>query len=129
MDKKNPDTMNALVLAWIGDVRYAAFVRDRLVATTDLRVADLQVKANAYVSARAQAVYYDLLEPQFTESELATARRGRNAHNGHVAKNASIAEYKKSTALEAVIGWLHVRGEESRIDELMTQIMNYGGVK
>ena len=46
------------------------------------------------------------------------ALRGRNAHVGHVPKNADIADYHGATALEALFGWLYMTGEYKRAREL-----------
>ena len=37
---------------------------------------------------------------------------------GHVPKNADIADYHGATALEALFGWLYLRGETDRAREL-----------
>ena len=58
-----------------------------------------------------------------TEEEQAVFRRGRNANVQSIPKNASRAQYQQATALEALIGWLYLRGEKTRIEELFAVMM------
>lgn len=51
------------------------------------------------------------------------ALRGRNAHVGHVPKNANVADYHGATALEALFGYLYLGGEVSRLRELFGLVM------
>ena len=49
-------------------------------------------------------------------AEADIARRGRNAHAHHAApKNQDAADYRAATALEALIGYLYLIGEEDRL--------------
>ena len=45
-------------------------------------------------------------------------RRGCNAHVTHQAKNASGIDYHKATGLEALFGYLYLKGMTERIEEL-----------
>ncbi len=75
-----------------------------------------------YVSARAQFREALLLEPLLSEQELDQFKRGRNASKATVAKHATMAEYRASTGLECLLGWLHLKGETERIAELFEVI-------
>ena len=59
-----------------------------------------------------------MLEPLFTEDELAVFKRGRNASKASVAKHASPEEYRASTGFECLLGWLYLNGQLSRVHEL-----------
>ena len=63
------------------------------------------------------------IKTQLTEEELAVFRRGRNANVHSIPRHASRAEYQQATALEALIGWLYLRGEKTRIEELFAVMM------
>ena len=52
------------------------------------------------------------------------ARRARNTKNFHVPKGTSVAEYAKSTALEAVLGYHHINGNENRKEEILEKIIS-----
>ena len=71
-----------------------------------------------YVSARAQFREEQLLEPLFTEDELAMFKRGRNASKASVSKHASPEEYRASTGFECLLGWLYLNGQLDRVHEL-----------
>ena len=59
------------------------------------------------------------IKDKLTEKELEIVKRGRNAQNHHVAKNANVADYSQSTAFEALIGYLYLTGNNNRIKEIL----------
>ena len=61
------------------------------------------------------------LESDLTEEELGVVRRGRNA-KGIVPKNADMQTYRKSTALEALVGYLYLKKDEARLQWVLEQI-------
>ena len=73
------------------------------------------------VSAHGQSALLERLIPRFTQEEADIFRRGRNAKKPTKSKNASVAEYNRSTGFEAVIGFLYLTGRYSRIDELLSE--------
>lgn len=123
------ELLNPLVLAWVGDAVCHEYVRIRLVSESDAKVHALERLSTRYVSAKAQAAVYDRLLPNLAEAEADVARRGLNAKAGHTAKNATDLEYRKSSAIEAVIGWLKLSDQNVRLTELlntMFEICNEG---
>ena len=60
----------------------------------------------------------NLLEPFLTEEERAVLKRGRNAKSNTRAKNASAADYRRATGVEALYGYLFLKGDMERIFEL-----------
>lgn len=111
--------MSPLSLAYIGDTVYDLYVRTLLLHRSDATVHALHLQAAAMVRASAQAQASVRILPMLGEEEAAVFRRGRNAHMGTVPKNASIADYRAATGLEAVLGYLFLRGNDVRIRELM----------
>ncbi|MEG2457263.1 MAG: Mini-ribonuclease 3, partial [Clostridia bacterium] len=51
-------------------------------------------------------------------------KRGRNTRTGHVPKSASVIDYKRATALEALLGYLYLLGRRERLQEIMGIILN-----
>ena len=92
--------------------------RQRLVEHPRLSAGKLNAEKVKYVSARAQFREEQLLEPLFTEDELAVFKRGRNASKASVAKHASPEEYRASTGFECLLGWLYLNGQLGRVHEL-----------
>lgn len=80
----------------------------------------------ARVRAGYQARAAAAVEPLLTEDEAAVMKRGRNAScsSGSVPKSSNPLEYHRATSLEALFGYLHLLGEEDRINELFEYIWN-----
>lgn len=119
--QRDPRQTNPLVLAFLGDATYSHFVRYHLIAGGMVNPNRLHRESNRYVSARAQAQILLSILPELTEEEQAVVRRGRNAKSGSSAKNADIIDYRHATALEALIGYLYLQGNEERLAEIMTK--------
>ena len=110
--------VSALALAHIGDAVYELLARAVSVAAGGLTPNNLHKATVSLVAAPAQAKCAKRLEPHLTEEELAVLRRGRNAHSRTIPKGASIEEYRLSTALEALFGYLYINGQTERVTEL-----------
>ena len=122
----DPSQYSPLALAFIGDSIYGAIAKTVVVLEGNCPAEKLNAKSVKYVKAVSQSKAADhLLENDlFTEEELAIYKRGRNAKSPTTAKNAPVGDYRKATGLEAVIGWLYLRGDEERMTELMHMIMS-----
>lgn len=110
-------------LAYVGDAVYELFVRTRIVAQNGGQSGVLHRKSVKYVSAPAQAKAIRVLHDELSEEEQNIFRRGKNGHQGSMAKNASPADYKYATGLETLIGYLYIDGREERLNELLHRIM------
>ena len=122
VDAATAKQLNPVVLAFIGDAVYSLYVREKLCFSTDYKTGELQKMTSAQVSAKGQNALLDKVAPLFTEEEQAIFLRGRNAKKGTKSKSATVAEYNRSTGIEAVIGFLYVTGQRERIDELLSYI-------
>lgn len=123
------ENMNVLVLAYLGDAIYEVYIREHLVKYQYDKVGKLQDSATHYVSAKAQSKFLlDMLQQEFlTEEECDIVRRARN-HKSHKApKGTSIIVYKNATGLEALIGYLYLKKQHTRIQEMMTYIIEKVG--
>ena len=120
-DLKDRDlrTYSPLTLAYIGDGVYELVIRTVLVKKGNCPVNQLHKKARSLVKAGAQSKMMELLEPDLTEEELAVYKRGRNAHSPTMAKHATMADYRRATGFEALMGYLYLKEDYSRIVELV----------
>ena len=59
----------------------------------------------------------------FNEEEISVIKRARNAKSHANPKGCSVIEYKKATAIEALIGYLKLSNRMDRIDEVMNYIV------
>ncbi len=116
---ERPGDLPALVLAYIGDAVYELAVREHLVSSGLARVNQLHGESVKYVNAGAQAKALHALEGRLNEEETAVMRRGRNAKSPHVPKGAGVIEYRHSTALESLIGYLYLKGDTVRLAEII----------
>ncbi len=117
-DKKDRGDVTSLGLAYLGDAVYEMLVRSYLITHGKVTTANLHKSALAYVAAPKQAMMAEKILPILTEEEEGVFRRGRNTKPHSVPKGASRGEYQKATALEALIGYLHLQGNTARIGEL-----------
>lgn len=123
--ENNPSVYPALVLAYIGDAIYEVFTRKKILSEhPDMPAHKLHVINVGYVKAKAQSNAMVAIEPVLTEKELGIYKRGRNAKSATVPKNADLTDYRRATGFEALIGYLHLAGEEERLYELMEIAFN-----
>ena len=110
---------NVIVLAFVGDSLYCSYVRVYLANNHLEKAHKLHLYANAYVKASSQAYAFNVLKESgyFTEAELNVAGRARNAKLAHIAKNASLEDYKLATAFESVCGYMFFANEKQRLIE------------
>lgn len=110
--------MSALDLAFVGDGVYDLLAREYLLQEGPSPVKKLHVRKTALVCCKAQSRALEGLWVGLSQEEREIALRGRNAHVGHVPKNADVADYHGATALEALFGWLYLIGDIDRAREL-----------
>ena len=114
--------MPPLVWAYVGDNVYELFIRTYLVNNSKMNPHKLHVEAIKYVKAQAQAEILEELQEFLTDEEKDIVRRGRNAENHHLPKNANIADYSHATAFEALIGYLYLTKQDERLKEIFNKI-------
>ena len=118
LDDDQIRAISSIGLAHLGDAVYELLVRAWLCAHGKATGKGLHRAAVELVKAPAQAVRAEKILPMLEEEELAVYKRGRNAHVHTIPHNASRSDYLKATALECLLGWLYLRGEKGRINEL-----------
>lgn len=117
--KEKYDNYSPLVLAYIGDAVFELYVRKMLVEKGNMPVDRLHKMATGYVSAAAQSEAFKRLEENLTELEMSIYKRGRNTKST-VPKNADMAQYRMATGLEALVGYIYLKGGKDRLDEIMS---------
>ena len=108
-----------LTLAYIGDGVYELVIRTILVKKGNCPVNRLHKKASSLVKAAAQSGIMGVIEEKLTPEELSVYRRGRNAHSPTMAKHATMADYRRATGFEALIGYLYLKEEYTRMIALI----------
>ena len=117
--------INVLVLAYLGDTIYENYIRRFLINSGIGNVNDLQKNATNYVSAVNQAKFLtEMMDANFLlEEELDVVRRARNYKTTSHPKSCDIITYKYATGLEALIGYLDLKNNKERIEEIMKFIL------
>lgn len=117
--------VNSLALAYLGDSIYESYIREYLIKKGISHVNDLQVESLNYVSAKSQArILKDLMDKNvFTEEEISVIKRARNTKSKSHPKSCDIITYQHATSLEALFGYLKLRKNEERIEEIISKIL------
>jgi len=116
--------ISSIGLAHMGDAVYEVLARAWLCAHGKATGKNLHRAAIELVRAESQAARAQAILPLLTEEEAAVYKRGRNAQVHTVPAHASRAQYAAATAVEALFGWLYLRGERDRTNELFCIMMN-----
>lgn len=116
--------LSPLTWAYVGDSVYELLIRTHLVNKTKFKPHSLHIEAIKFVKAKSQADILKRLEEHLTDEEKDIVRRGRNAENHHLPKNANVEEYMYSTAFEALIGYLYLSKRDERLKEIFDLILN-----
>ena len=118
-DEPEVNLMPPLTWAYVGDCVYELYIRTKLVNETKLKPHALHIEAIKHVKAKAQAETLKRIYDDLTEKEQEIVRRGRNAENHHLPKNANVQEYMYSTAFEALIGYIYLTKQDDRLKEIL----------
>lgn len=114
--------ISPLVMAYIGDAVYELAVRSRKVLDRTGKIRDIHREVVGLVNAEKQAQFLRKIEDRLTEEEMAVVKRGRNAKTHSVPRHAGTADYRWSTGLEALFGYLYLKGDEERLREILEMI-------
>ena len=119
LENRDIKTYSPLTLAYIGDGVYEIVIRTILVSNGNCPPNKLHKRASALVKAGAQSAMMEVIEPLLQQEEEAVYKRGRNAKSYTMAKNATMADYRRATGFEALMGYLYLDGREERMIELI----------
>lgn len=117
---ENPSLYSPLVLAYIGDAVFEVYTRQKLLSIhPDMPAHKLHKENIRYVNAKAQSCGMEAVLPLLTELELSVYKRGRNAKSATVPKHADLADYRRATGFEALLGYLNLSGQAERLNDIM----------
>lgn len=109
-------------LAYVGDAVFELAVREYLVRRCPSPAARHR-DAVRRVKAAAQAAFLRALEPHLQPPEGELVRWARNFKGGAVPRGVSPADYHASTAFEALLGYLYLRGQTGRLHEILAMVL------
>ncbi len=111
--ENHPEQLPGLTLAFVGDAVYEIYVRTMMLEKS-VNAHVLNKRCVKLVNNRTQSVLYEVLEPELNDVELGVLHRGRNA-KGIVPKNANTQDYRRATAIEALVGYWYLMDDEARL--------------
>ncbi|MCL2177372.1 MAG: Mini-ribonuclease 3 [Firmicutes bacterium] len=123
LNERDVYQLGGQVLAFIGDSVQSLFVKTYFVKRHDYKTHKLHIEVSKHIRATAQAKGLDAIIDSLSEREKSIYTRGRNAKINTASKKADLAQYKKSTGLEAVIGYLYLIGDNARLNDLLEQLL------
>jgi len=120
---ENPGGLSPVSLAFVGDAVFELMVREMLVRQGGMPAAKLHGMSVRRVKATAQALAYEAVLAACSQEEQSILRRGRNVSLSRLPKSCTPEQYHKATAIEALLGYLYLDGQEERL-ESMFEIIN-----
>lgn len=122
------------VLAYVGDAVFGLLVRtlalDRLMAEPGApapSLAALHRVVEPLLAAEGQARLLSLIWPDLEPDERDVVRRARNARVRHRPRGTGYATYRRSTGLEALMGYLYLEGRTERLVGLIRRGLERSG--
>lgn len=110
--------LTTIELAFLGDAVHTLYVRKNIV-DGDKKINAYHNIASKYCCATRQSKVLDKIYDELTEEEKDLVRRTRNAKIHHSAKNSTEEDYKKATCFEALIGFLYVSDDKTRLEKFL----------
>ena len=114
-EQVNPYQYSPLALAYMGDSILDLLVKKYFVTHSNMQPHKYHVEVSKIVKAVNQADYIDQIMEELSEDELDVYKRGRNTNTHSKAKNATMGQYRKATGLEALYGYLYLKGDMERL--------------
>ena len=115
--------LNPLTLAFMGDAVYEQMAREKVI---ELHGSISPQKLHSYTVERVRASFqakgYEKIKDILSEEETAVFKRGRNSHSVTVPKSATPSDYRAATGVEALFGYLFLKGENERAQNLFNII-------
>ncbi len=112
-----------LALAYLGDGVFELYVRTYVLGQGNCQSQKLHAKTQKFVNCGAQEHFLEILQEELAEDELEVVRRGRNAKTHSKPRSADYGTYHAATGFEALWGYLHLAGEQARLERLFEKIV------
>ena len=114
-EQVNAYQYSPLALAYMGDSILDLLVKKYFVTHSNMQPHKYHVEVSKIVKAVNQADYIDRIMEELSEDELDVYKRVINTNTHSKAKNATMGQYRKATGLEALYGYLYLKGDMDRL--------------
>lgn len=109
-------------LAWVGDAVYTLCAREFELSKFNSKPNKLHKMATNLVNAGAQSEALEKISAILNEVEQSVVRRAKNSPIATKSKHYGLAEYKRATGFEALIGYLYLCNKRARLNEILSLI-------
>lgn len=106
--------------SYIGDAVIALVYKLRLLNDGRIKTRTIYENSKKFLSAKSHSKFVDLIYSKFNSEEMNYYKRAVNSNGAK--KRGNDTDYRKSTGFEAVIGYLFLTHNYSRIKELLEVI-------
>ncbi len=124
LSEKEAYQYSPLALAYIGDSALDLLVKTYYVKNSNKQTYKYHKDVCNIVKAVNQAQFIDSIMDELTEDEMDIYKRGRNATTHSKAKNATVGEYRKATGLEALFGYLYLKGDMAKLTGFVDRMID-----
>ena len=114
--------ISPLTFSFIGDSVYDLMIREYLISLGNRPVGEFNKRKVRVVNCKFQGECFAVLEQYLTEEEKTVYRRGKNAEVHSIPKHADKMDYHKATGIEALFGYLYLKKDIQRLQELFAII-------
>ncbi len=114
-----PEKISPQYLAFIGDAVYELIVRAKLIDNSKEPIGKINELKRKIVCCEAQSEFYEKIKSMLTDEEIQIYKQGRNSNSGKVPKKSSSLVYRRATGLETLIGFLYLKGNVQRLEEIL----------
>ena len=118
-DVGNVNELSPVLLAYVGDAVYELYVRTRLLTRGNRPVREVHNEAVSLVRASTQAKLLKEIARELSDEEKEVIRRARNAKKLTPPRHTDASDYRLSTGLEALLGYLYLKGEKERLEKYL----------
>lgn len=125
MEKYSVQQVNLMstdALAYIGDAYFTLRCRLEVLKHHNAKPAKLHVGVTGLVNAHAQSEFLEKIMPNLTTEEEDIVRRARNSPTTTKSKNYGLAEYKRATSFEALLGFLYLTNQK-RLEQIIDMVL------
>ena len=112
-----------LALAYMGDSILDLLVKKYFVLHSNMQTHKYHTEVSKVVKAVNQADFADDILDELKEDEMDVYKRGRNTNTHSKAKNATMGQYRKATGLEALYGYLYLKGDLDRLQYFVDKMI------
>jgi ribonuclease-3 family protein len=123
IDKDELRQYSPIALAYIGDAVFELMVRTQAVTMGPRRIKDIHLETVQKVNAQSQARVIRQMSSKLNDEEKDIVRRGRNAHSTPP-RHADPGDYRMSTGFEALLGYLYLKGDYERLQEMVAAALS-----